>query len=421
MTEKLRFTKYACYLGSASQAAVICLSPILFVTFHTQYGISYTLLGMLALFNFFSQLIIDLIFSFFSKKFNIPLTVQITPLITIAGLVLYAVLPNVLPSPYIGIVIGTVIFSVASGLCEVLLSPTIAAIYADNPEREMSKFHSVYAWGVVAVVVISSVFIKIFGTENWTYLALFWTILPLGSALFFKKGEMPDMESGLSSEKSEKGKKKMLGGVLIFVLCIFFGSASENTMTQWCSNYVETVLGFDKFWGDLLGLALYSVMLGIARSLYGKYGKKIYTVMLASFVGASVCYLVAGFSPVPVIGLIACVLCGFFVALMWPGTIIWAENTFTSCGVVVYALLAAGGDFGASVAPQLMGTVTDIVSKSDFIKPYVQNFSLTPEQFGLKVAMVLSTVFSVAGIILVIIIHNKFDRNKKEGMIKSKW
>lgn len=410
ISKKLKYTKYACYAGCAAQAAVICLSPILFVTFHNTYGISYTLLGLLAVFNFCSQLIIDLIFSFFSKHFNIPLTVKITPIISIVGITAYAFLPILFPAhPYAGIVVGTVIFSVASGLCEVLLSPTIAAIYADDPEREMSKFHSVYAWGVVAVVVISSLFLKVFGTGKWNYLALFWALLPLASAILFFKGEMPPMDNDMAG-KNEGSKKKMLGGVLIFVMCIFFGSAAENTMTQWCSGYVETVLGFDKFTGDLLGMALFSVMLGVARTAYGKWGKGIYPVMLCSFIGATVCYLVAGFSTLPVLGLVACVLCGLFVSMLWPGTIIWTENTYPNCGVVVYALLAAGGDFGAGIAPQLMGAVTDKVAASEWAAATAQAMGMTPDQIGLKSAMVLSTAFGLAGIILVLTMHRTIDK-----------
>lgn len=412
MSKKLLYTKYACYAGCAAQAAVICLSPILFMTFHNTYGISYTLLGLLAVFNFCSQLLIDLIFSFFSEHFNIPFTVQVTPIITIVGIVAYAFLPMLVPAhPYAGIVTGTVIYSVAAGLCEVLLSPTIAAIYADDPEREMSKFHSVYAWGVVAVVVISSLFLKVFGTAKWNYLALFWAILPLISALLFAKGEMPPMDNNLAG-KNEGSKKKMLGGVLIFVLCIFFGSAAENTITQWCSGYVETVLGFDKFTGDLLGMALFSVLLGLARTLYGKFGKGIYPVMLGSFIGATACYLVAGFSRQPLLGLAACVLCGLFVSMLWPGTIIWTENIYPNCGVVVYALLAAGGDFGAGIAPQLMGAVTDKVAASDWALSTAQTLGMTADQIGLKSAMVISTVFGAAGIILVLVMHNTIDKKK---------
>ena len=54
--------KLACYSANVSMSIVGNLSPLLFITFHSMYGISYTLLGLLVLINFVTQLIIDLIF-----------------------------------------------------------------------------------------------------------------------------------------------------------------------------------------------------------------------------------------------------------------------------------------------------------------------------------------------------------------------
>ena len=51
------------------------------------------------------------------------------PLITSAGLFIYALIPSLFPQfAYPGLLLGTIIFSVSAGLSEVLLSPTIAAI-----------------------------------------------------------------------------------------------------------------------------------------------------------------------------------------------------------------------------------------------------------------------------------------------------
>ena len=72
--------KYACYSVNISMAVVGNLPPVLFLTFQSMYGISYSLLGLLVLVNFVTQLFVDLIFSFFSRKFNIPLTVKLTPM-----------------------------------------------------------------------------------------------------------------------------------------------------------------------------------------------------------------------------------------------------------------------------------------------------------------------------------------------------
>ena len=177
---KFSRTKRACYFSYLSMSSIFSLPPILFETFREMYGISYTLLGTLVLINFITQLSIDLIFTFFSKYFNIKLTVRIMPLITSLGLLIYALIPTFFKDyAYLGLVIGTVIFSVAAGLSEVLLSPTIAAIPSNNPERDMSMLHSLYAYGVLLVVIISTVYLNIFGSNNWMYLTLFFAFLPI--------------------------------------------------------------------------------------------------------------------------------------------------------------------------------------------------------------------------------------------------
>ena len=84
-----------------------------------------------------------------------------------------------------GLALGTVIFSVSAGLCEVLVSPVVAALPSDKPERDMSMLHSLYAYGVVMVVGISTFALKIFGTDNWMWLTAFWAILPLISFFMF--------------------------------------------------------------------------------------------------------------------------------------------------------------------------------------------------------------------------------------------
>ena len=99
------------------------------------------------------------------------------PLLTMAGLLVYAFIPTLFPQyAYAGLALGTVIFSVSAGLCEVLVSPVVAALPSDNPERDMSMLHSLYAYGVVMVVGISTFALKIFGTDNWMWLTAFWAI-----------------------------------------------------------------------------------------------------------------------------------------------------------------------------------------------------------------------------------------------------
>lgn len=402
-------TKRACFYTYLAMSSVFSLPPMLFVTFRETYGISYTLLGTLVLINFCTQLIIDLIFTFFSKYFNIKLTIRLMPLLTSLGLTVYALVPTFFPDfAYAGFVLGTVIFSVAAGLCEVLLSPLVAALPSENPEKDMSMLHSLYAYGVVTVVLVSTLFLKFFGTQNWMYLTLFWAALPVVSFVLFSTSPMPDMN--LSESESSGKKKKRLGSMWLCVLCIFFGSAAENAMTNWISGYVENALGISKVTGDILGMALFAVCLGVGRTAYAKKGKDITSVLIGGMAGALLCYLIAGLSPHPTAAMVACVLTGLYTSMLWPGTLILMEEYFPNPGVAAYALMAAGGDFGGSIAPQMLGAVVDAVSQSSWAASFAPTVSVTTEQLGMKVGMLTASIFPLLGLVVLAVIVKKFKK-----------
>ena len=411
-TPNYKRTKYACYYSYLSMSSVFCLPPLLFMTFQDTYGISYTLLGTLVLVNFCTQLTVDLIFSFFTKIFNIAKTVKVMPLLTSAGLVVYALVPTFFPEyAYAGLVAGTVIFSIAAGLCEVLLSPVIAAIPSEHPDKDMSLLHSLYAWGVVSVVVFSTIFLKIFSTENWMYLTLFFAALPLVASYLFATSPIPPMN--VTQSLASKGDKKRNKTLLLCVMCIFLGSAAENTMSNWVSSFMENALQIPKSVGDIFGVALFAVFLGLGRSFYAKYGKNITNALVIGMIGAVVCYLTAGLSGNVIFSFIACALTGCCTSMLWPGSLIMMEEKIPNPGVVAYALMAAGGDFGASVAPQLLGIIVDTVSANSSAVQFAQSMSLAPEQLGMKVGMLAAAVFPLLGVLLLLYVK-KSEKSKTE-------
>lgn len=408
-----RKTKYSCYYTYLAMSSAYSLPPLLFVTFREMYGISYTLLGTLVLVNFCTQLGVDLVFSFFTKYFNIRKTVKAMPLLTTTGLLIYALVPTLFPQiAYAGLLLGTVVFSVAAGLCEVLISPLVAAIPSDHPERDMSMLHSLYAWGVVTVVTVSTVFLQIFGAKNWMYLTMFWALLPIGSFVLFSTSPLPELS--LSQNPEEKATRKKHAGMGLCVACIFLGSAAENAMTNWISGYVENALQIPKMLGDVLGMALFAILLGLGRIIYAKRGKNISNALLYGMIGAAVCYLVAVLSPVPILSMLACVLTGLCTSMLWPGTLILMEEKFPNPGVTAYALMAAGGDFGASVAPQTLGAVVDLVTESSWAGSLGAVLSLSAEQVGMKVGMLVASLFPLAGIALLVYLRKYFQKKVRE-------
>jgi MFS family permease len=394
-------------------SSVFSLPPLLFATFRELYDISYTLLGTLVLVNFCTQLGIDLIFSFFSQYFNIHKTIRVMPLVTATGLCVYALIPMLFPEyAYVGLVVGTFIFSVAAGLGEVLVSPTVAALPSDNPKRDMSMLHSLYAYGFVTVVLVSTLFLQFIGNEYWMYLTFFWATLPVIASILLMTTHLPNMNMEQSEEKSSKSNHRTKSLVLCMA-CIFLGACAENTMSNWISVYMENALQIPKIWGDIFGMLLFAILLGLTRTAYAKYGKDISKTLMISMAGAVVCCLVVAFSPSAIVSLIACVLIGICTSMLWPGTLILMEEKIPAVGVAAYALMAAGGDFGASVAPQTLGIIVDNVAVTEWAKNIGNTLSLTSEQIGFKVGMLIATIFPILGVILLIYMKKYFKTNIK--------
>ena len=405
--------KYACYASNITMAVIGNLPPVLFLTFRNLYGISFTLLGTLVLINFLTQLSVDLIFSFFSHKFNIILTVKLTPVIAALGLVLFSLAPTLFPNAvYAGLVLGTFIFAASSGLAEVLLSSVVGAIPSENPDKEMSKLHSIYAWGVVAVIIIATVYLLLYDNKYWQWLSLGLSLVPLISFALFLGAKFPKMET----PKKATGALALMKSKALWlcVFGIFLGGASEVSMAQWSSGYLEEALNIKKVWGDVFGVAGFGLMLGLGRTMYAKKGKNIEKVLFLSALGAFACYVVAILSNIAIIGLIACAMTGFCTAMLWPGSLIVAAEKMPTAGVFMYAMMAAGGDLGASAGPQLVGAVTDAVAKSGWAVELADSLHLSIEQLSMKAGMAVGAIFPLLAIFVFLCIWKT--KKKQDGL-----
>ena len=396
--------KYACYSSYFTMTAAFSVPPLLFVTLRELYGISYTLLGSLVLVNFCTQLLVDLIFTVFAKRFNMHLTARIMPCFTTLGMLVFALVPTFFPDyAYVGLLIGSIIFAVAAGLSEVLLSPMIAAIPSDNPAKEMSLLHSLYAFGVFTTVIFSTLFLRIVGHQYWNVLMILLALLPLITTFLFVRAELPPMSVGeQSAGESRQGRPGKMGIVLCF-FCIFFGSCAECCMSSWISGFMETSLGVQKALGDVLGVAMFAILLGAGRIGFSRYGKHIMRVLLIGMIGAAACYFTVALSGNVIVAFVACIFTGLFTSMLWPGSLIMMEENIPGVGVAAFALMAAGGDLGGSVSPQLMGVIIDHVS------------AVSGEAAGMKTGMLVCGLFPLIGAVLVAVTMRYFRKmgNKK--------
>ena len=144
---------------------------------------------------------------------------------------------------------------------------------------------------------------------------------------------------------------------MVMMVC---AGASEQAVSQWASTFAEMGLGISKTLGDLVGPMAFSILMGTARLIYGKYGDRmdLDRFMKLSTLLCIASYLLIAFVPVPAVELVGCAVCGFSVGIMWPGTFSKASASLKRGGTVLFAFLALAGDLGCSGGPTVVGFIS---------------------------------------------------------------
>ena len=352
-------TKAACYLGFITQAIAANFAPLLFLKFHTDYNISLGNIALISTFFFFTQLLVDLFCAKYVDRIGYRTCIVASEVCSAAGLVGLAFLPEILPSPFAGIILSVILYAIGSGLIEVLGSPIVEACPFENKEATMSLLHSFYCWGSVGTILVSTVFFLLFGIDSWKWLAILFALIPTINIYNFATCPI----ESLVEDGEGMGIRKLFSNplFLIAIMMMVCSGASELAMAQWASAYAESALGFYKAVGDIAGPCMFAVTMGISRVLFGKAGDKmnLNKFMIGSGILCFICYLLASFSNNPLVGLAGCIVCGFSVGIMCPGTISISSKAFPTGGTAMFALLAMAGDLGGSIGPAIVGAVAD--------------------------------------------------------------
>ena len=357
-SQKYTKTLLACYLGFITQAITANFTPLLFLTFYNDYSIPLGTIALIPTVFFITQIIVDIICAKYVDKIGYRISIVASSFCSAAGLICLAVLPGLLPNPFIGVIISVIIYALGSGLMEVLGSPIVEACPFEHKDAMMSLLHSFYCWGSVATILLSTLFFAAFGIENWKWLACIWALIPLYNIYNFATCPIePIVDEGKGMRISSLFAIPLFWIAIILMIC---AGACELAMAQWASAYVESAIGMSKTMGDLAGPCMFAITMGISRVIYGKFGEKmnLKSFMLGSGLLCLICYLLTALSTVPVIGLIGCILCGFSVGIMWPGTISISSKQFPTGGTAMFALLAMAGDLGGAFGPSLVGQIT---------------------------------------------------------------
>ena len=360
MEPKYKRTLYASYLGYITQAIVNNLAPLLFVIFQQTFTLSVSRIAFLVTFNFSVQILTDLLSAGVIDRVGYKPCIVAAHIFSAAGLLGLGILPGIMSHPYVGLLISIAVYAVGGGLIEVLVSPIVEALPTDGKSSRMSLLHSFYCWGHALVVILSTVFFWVAGTDAWRWLPILWAVIPACNAFLFAGA--PVLTYGNKAERSGGSKLSQMKIFWLFVVLMICSGASEQAMSQWSSYFAETGLCVSKSMGDLLGPCMFAILMGASRWFYGIKGEKLplekFIIFSSMMCVAS--YLLTVFSPIPLVSLIGCGLCGLSVGIMWPGVFSLSVKHCPQASTAMFAMLALAGDVGCAGGPTVVGFVSQL-------------------------------------------------------------
>jgi MFS family permease len=349
-------TVYASYIGYITQAVVINFTPLLFLTLKSEYGVELSGLSALIALNFITQLTVDLLAARFAVQIGYRPLIIAAHIFCGAGLSGLVFLPELFENPFVGLAAAVFLYAIGGGLIEVLISPIVEALPNSRKKAAaMSLLHSFYCWGQAGVILLSTLFFSVFGLVNWRILAVIWAFVPFFNSVYFLK--VPIYTLTVHDEKNAFKNLLSLKIFWVFAVLMMCAGAAELGISQWASAFAESGLKISKSAGDIAGPCVFALLMGVTRTFYAKYSDKI-DLRKFMTVSGGLCaagYLLTSLSPIPVISLIGCAVCGLSVGIMWPGTFSMAAVRCRHSGTAMFALLALFGDFGCSVGPALVG------------------------------------------------------------------
>ena len=402
-----KHTIYASYIGYITQAIINNLPPLLFIIFRNELGISLDKIGLLISINFGVQILVDFLSAKFVDKIGYRISIVVAHIFCTVGLVSMGILPLIIKDAYLGLVLAMCLNAIGGGIIEVLISPIVESVPGDAKDQAMSLLHSFYCWGHVSVVLLTTLFFAVFTTSAWRILPILWAFVPFVNIFYFSKVPLFSLVEAENQIPLRKLFKVKVFWIL-FLLMICSG-ASEQAMSQWSSLFAEIGVGVSKTMGDLLGPCFFAVLMGASRVFYGVKGEKI--ELKRFLVGSSILcvlsYLLAVFSPIPILSLMGCAMCGLSVGIMWPGCFSLAAKEYPAGGTGMFAFLALAGDLGCSSGPGIVGMISEKVQDTgtSFLEYFLSGQDVT--QLGMKTGLLVAIAFPILLIIGIFLLNRK--------------
>ncbi len=388
MEKKYRLTINACHFGYFVQSSVVNFLPLLFVYFNLESNMPLYMLSIMVTYNFGLQILIDLFSAEIVLKLGYRRTAILCNVFALLGFLmlgLSAYIFNDYISFFIGVMVALTFMALGGGVLEVIFSPLVEALPLKNKANRMNFLHSFYCIGHILVVVLATVFFKIFGIQNWAIFSFILMLFPITTIILFASCPI------VAPQGDEKPTKRLrlfknATFVMLFIIIVCAG-AMEQAVAQWISYFAEEGLSVSKSLGDILGGCFFAFCMLLSRLYFGTSNKKFNLLKIITiFSLILMCsFILSAITNIKIVALIVLALSGFFIGIMWPSVYAIAGEMFKTGGTVMFSMLALGGDLGCTLAPAIVGMVAEF----------------TNIRIGILSTIIFSVVAFVVGIVLL--------------------
>lgn len=403
-----------CAIGFFSQSFLVTILSLFYSRFIDQFSWQRSYISMIILAGALSQITIDIFSGLLIKKFGFKFFGIIAPIVSFTGILLATLAPLTKNSATVFclFILASILISLGCGIFEIIVNSLVLNMPIDSNDKLLAFVHSTYSFGNVSIVVIISILIKLVGIENWQFIMIGTTLLPIIFTIFFfsisnppANGEKQDIKSDLKILKSKY--------FILANITLLFGGAGEILLVFWLSIFAEKGLGFTKTKGDMIILVPYLIAIVIVRLLYSKYSKKenlIYYLMASSFLCIINGILVVAI-PSRITAIIGCIGFGFSVSILWPGIFNLIGRHYPKSSAFIFSILCLVGD-AALAFSSIPGIIADSVLKIDNLNNFAIKFNLTQEQLAYKIAISPVIIAFLITFIMHIVLH-KIDKKVK--------
>lgn len=349
-----------CYGGMMAIAIAVNLPPIYLTTFSHTFGgpagLNEQQLGWIGTLLFVGLTCGLLASSPIADRLGARTFVLLGNGLVAGGLAMMAAAPS-----YGMLLLAAWIMGAGAGVLDMILSPIVSALRPHNRTSALNWLHSFYAVGKILITLLGSLMIALSATWpifGWRTLCLLVIAVPAVLMVGFWKVDLPPL---VAEARQRTSAWTLLGSAtfLVAIVLMFLAGAAELGMAQWLPAYAETSLGYPN-WAATQALTAFAVAMTLGRFAGGMISRHVRPIRLlvGCCVATALLYLVGAWCPNRLIALLACIVTGLAVSIVWPTMLGITADRFPYGGAMMFGILAAAGNMGG-VVNLLIGTVAE--------------------------------------------------------------